>query len=274
MILISLTGFSQRKIKLTSFSNRSEIGVFFGGSYYLGELNQFKPFYRTKPAFGIVYRKNFNPRIAFKLNGLYGNIEGFDSDSPDKYQQNRNLSFKSRLIELSGQVEFNFLPYTIGDPETPFSPYLFTGLSVFYFKPQGQLNGQWIDLQDYSTEGQGVLPGKKNYASTQVSMPFGGGVKINLTNRFGLAIEWGLRKTFTDYLDDISSIYVQPEILKIANGTNAVTLSDPNSQNNEQTVDMTGYQRGNTKRKDLYSFAGIILTYRFGNDNNCYFKSK
>ena len=208
------------------------------------------------------------------MNAFYGNLEAFDSESGNKYQRARNLTFSSRIIDFSGQLEFNFLPYTIGDEETPFSPYLFTGLSLFNFRPRGLLNGQWVDLQGYSTEGQGLLVGKKNYSNTQVALPFGGGIKISLTSKIGLALEWGMRKTYTDYLDDVSTTYAPEEILKMAYGTDGVLLSNPNANKSQSDFDISGYQRGNSKRKDLYSYGGIILTFRFGNDNKCYFKSK
>lgn len=269
---LSFEVFSQRRIQLRTFTAESEIGFIIGGSYYLGDLNQFKQFYRTKPAFGLIFRKNLNPRYSLKLSALYGNIEAYDADSRDSFQQARNLGFRSKIIEASGQFEFNFLPYTIGDPETPFTPYLFTGLAGFYFNPQGSLSGQWVDLRDYSTEGQGLVPGKKTYSNIQVSWPFGGGVKMNLGGRFGLGLEWGLRKTFTDYLDDVSTVYVQPDILRIGIGDGAEQLADPSKQSEAQVVDKTGFQRGNPKRKDLYSFAGVTLSFRFGTDNKCHFK--
>lgn len=273
-ILLGSRCFSQRKINLTSLADKPEVGVFFGGSYYLGDLNQFSQFHRTKPAFGLVFRKNLNPRFAFKMNAFYGNLEAFDSESGNLYQRKRNLTFSSRIIDFSGQFEFNFLPYTVGDDETPFSPYLFTGLSLFNFSPKGLLNGQWVNLKEYSTEGQGLIPGKKNYSNTQVALPFGGGIKISLSKKIGLSLEWGLRKTFTDYLDDVSTTYASPEILKMVSGSNGVKVSNPNAAAGDPDFDITGYQRGNSKRKDFYSFGGIILTFRFGSENKCYFKSK
>jgi hypothetical protein len=272
-VFCSFWGFSQRKIKLNALSDKAELGLFLGGSYYLGDLNQFGQFKNTKPAFGLVFRKNFNPRFAFKMNGLYGQVQADDKQSGNKYQRVRNLNFRSKIIEASGQLEFNFLPFTIGDPETPFSPYLFAGLSIFNFNPQGLYNGQWVNLKDYSTEGQGLLPNRKNYANVQFAFPFGGGVKVSIHENLGIALEWGLRKTSTDYLDDVSTTYVSPQILKLVYGTDAVKISNPN-YSSTSGYDITGYQRGNSTRKDLYSFAGVTLTFRFGTDKKCYFKSK
>ncbi|HET6245511.1 MAG: hypothetical protein H0V01_03680 [Bacteroidetes bacterium] len=220
---------------LTGFSQGSELGVFGGGSFYMGDLNPNKLFYRTKPAFGLIYRKLLNPRYALKSNLVYGNLEAYDSDSNNPVQRARNLNFRTKIIELSGQIEFNFLPYDLGDPNYPFSPYIFAGISVFRFNPQAYINNTLVDLRPMSTEGQGASPGKSAYALTQLAFPFGIGLKISLANRVGLGIEWGFRKTSTDYLDDVSTTY-------------------PNS----------GLQRGNSKTKDWYSLAGIMLTYKIG----------
>ena len=104
--------------------NRSvDFGLFVGGSYYIGDLNQkhFNQF--TKPAGGVVFRYNINQRAALRGNFLMGTIEAFDSYSNSKWQRERNLNFKSPIRELSIQVEFNFLDYKIGGKGDPnFSP--------------------------------------------------------------------------------------------------------------------------------------------------------
>jgi len=235
---------------------KAELGIFLGGSYYLGDMNPSKPFAFTKPAGGLVYRKIINPRYALKSNLLAGSLYATDSKSNDPLQKNRNLHFKSLLIELAGEIEFNFLPYEIGNPRYPFSPYAFIGLAGFYFNPKAELGGSWHNLQPLGTEGQG----NKKYFLTQISIPFGLGFKVSLSKRIGLSCEWGLRKTFTDYIDDVSTTYPDPVALQNKAGTLAGQLSDP-SLNKDNTTH-TGYQRGNSKNKDWYSFAGITIGYR------------
>ena len=201
------------------FAQSSELGVFVGGSNYSGDLNS--DVYTVKfihPAVGLIYRHNWNPHYSFKSNVYYGTVSAYDVKSSDA-----NLSFESTLIEGSAQIEFNFFPYEIGSIDlSPATPYVFTGLAGFYFNPKSE-NG--AALQPVQTEGV-------KYSLIQVAIPMGMGLKFLLGN-FTLGLEAGARKTFTDYLDDVSTIYVK-----------------------------TGRQRGNSQDKDWYMFGGITLTVK------------
>lgn len=257
-LLATFSGQAQRNKK------SAEIGVFLGGCYYIGELNPIKHFNQfTKPAGGFVFRYNINTRFSARLNLLFGSIEGHDSFSDAEAAQQRNLSFKSPINELSGQFEFNFLDYQIGNEKRKFSPYLFLGIAGFKFNPQGQLGDNWVALQPLGTEGQGLDGGasKKKYKLMQISIPFGFGVKANLSKNIGLSFEWGMRKTFTDYLDDVSKKYYDPTLLAAARGGTAAVMSDP-SIGTDPNYSNTGRQRGNPTNKDWYSFAGIVLTIK------------
>jgi hypothetical protein len=210
-----------------------------------------------------VFRYNFNPRLSARGNILYGNIQGDDSHSSSAAQRQRNLNFKSPISEISAQLEFNFLNYEIGNEKSRFSPYIFFGIGVFQFNPKGELNGNWIALQPLGTEGQG-LPGgasKKKYKLIQPSIPFGVGIKVSLSKNIGLSVEWGMRKTFTDYLDDVSTTYYNPIKLAATEGITAALLSDK-SIGTDPNYTNTGRQRGNATTKDWYSFAGIVLTFK------------
>lgn len=243
----------------------TEVGLFLGCSYYIGDLNpvaQFNQF--TKPAGGIVVRYNANSRLAFRANALVGAIEGDDSFSNIPTQQQRNLKFRSNLYELSGQMEFNFLDFEIGNENKMFSPYIFIGLAGFKFNPQGEVNNRWVDLQPLGTEGQG-LPGaesRRKYKLTQFSIPFGIGAKISLSKYIGIALEWGMRKTFTDYLDDVSTRYYDPAAIAAKRGNNAAYLSD-RSIGTDPNYNNIGRQRGDPTTKDWYCFSGIALTFKF-----------
>ncbi len=249
---------------ISVFAQRNEIGVFLGTSYYLGDLTPSKHFLLTKPAGGIIYRYIFNPRWAIKMNVLYGNIEG--NDAVAKFNEPRNLSFKSRIWELSSQLELNFLPYVTGNTEEDyFSPYIFGGISVFRFNPKAEYNGTWYDLNPLGTEGQGTSEySLKPYSLTNISLPFGLGIKYSIGKIICIGAEWGLRKTFTDYLDDVSTTYADPAILSAENGPISAVLSDrsDNYGNN------TGHQRGNSGNKDWYSFAGLFITFKINESAN------
>ncbi len=264
VFIFIITVFSVFPALAQKHTKSAEIGIFLGGSYYIGDLNPLIHFNQfTKPAGGIVFRYNFNPRLSARANVLFGGIQADDSYSASAAQQQRNLNFKSPIIEASAQLEFNFLDYEIGNEKRKFSPYIFLGIGVFQFNPHGEINGNWVALQPLGTEGQGLDGGASNrkYKLIQPSIPFGVGIKTNLSNSIGLSIEWGMRKTFTDYLDDVSKTYYDPVILAAAHGTTAALLSDK-SIGTDPAYTNVGRQRGNPTTKDWYSFAGFVLTFK------------
>ena len=261
-------------ISLSVFSQRSEIGGLFGTSYYMGDINTSKQFYKPNIAGGIIYRYNLDPHWAFKLSALYGTVEGDDKD----FNNLRNLSFKSHIMEFSGQIELNFFGYYTGSKKHRFSPYIFTGISLFMFNPQGQLFDstvmelKWFDLQPLSTEGQGTIlkPDREIYSLTQIAIPFGLGVKFSVSKSICIGAEWGLRKTFTDYIDDISTTYVDNSALQAEKGPKASRLADrtpelidPDTGLN-RILNEDGMSRGNSETTDWYSFAGVTITFKIG----------
>lgn len=250
---------------LNGYSQYHEIGAMFGTAYYVGDLNPSSHIpAQVYPGGGLIYRYNFNDRVSFKANVLYGRVYGRDSDSDDEWRQNRNLSFRSDIFEVSGQVEINFLTYEIGDRSRPSSPYLFAGLSVFRFNPQAQYNDRWIDLRPLGTEGQGIKGYEDPYNLTQISIPFGVGFKFNIWRNIGGAVEWGMRRTFTDYIDDVSTNYVEPGLLEEENGPLAQVLADRSLAPLGPDGTNAGMQRGETNREDWYMFAGVMLTVKIG----------
>ena len=258
--------FAQRKEKSV------EVGLFLGGSYYIGDLNPTRHFSQfTKPAGAALIRYNLSHRLAARGSVFYGNLEAHDEFSSSPAQQQRNLNFRSSILEVSAQLEFNFLNYEIGNDKERFSPYIFGGLGGFKFNPEGEYKDEWIRLRPLSTEGQGLAGGaaKKTYKVVQISLPFGIGVKVNLAKNLALSLEWGMRKTFTDYLDDVSTRYYDPKKLEAANGEIAVLLADKD-KNKDSGYSNVGRQRGNPTTKDWYSFAGIALTVKLkGRKEKC-----
>jgi hypothetical protein len=249
-------------------AQRNEVGIYLGTSYYLGDLNPYKQFFLTKPAGGIIYRYIISYRLALKFDGLYGSVAGDDAKS--KADVTRNLSFKSNIFEASSQLEYNFLPYLTGSKgKDNITPYIFAGLAIFHFNPQAEYNGVWYALQTLGTEGQRTSDSNlKPYSLTQVSIPFGLGIKCSIGNNFCVGAEWGLRKTFTGYIDDVNSVYSDPTVIAAENGPVAAALSDRSIKSSGQND--TGLKRGNGK-PDWYSFAGAFITYRFktAGDKSC-----
>lgn len=248
------------------YAQRNEIGPFIGASYYLGDLNPSKHFMLSRPAAGLIYRYNFDHRWALKMSGLYGSVAGDDSKA--RFNQARNLSFKSPVAELSSQLELNFLPYLTGNTDKEyFTPYIFGGISVFRFNPKASYDGHWYKLQPLGTEGQGTsLYGTKPYSLVNISFPFGFGFKYSVGKYVCIGTEWGLRKTTTDYLDDVSKTYSDPKVLSTQNNSIAIILADRSGKENN-----TGMQRGNSGTKDWYSFAGAFITFKFktGGKESC-----
>ncbi|MAR40270.1 MAG: hypothetical protein CMD22_06390, partial [Flavobacteriales bacterium] len=247
------------------YEPNQEFGILGGTGYYIGDLNN-THFNNIRAAGGITFRKNFDRRFSFKSCILYTNVYADDAKSSDNINKNRNLHFKSDVIELSGQVEFNFLPYETGNSLYPFTPFVFTGVSLFNFNPRAEASdGQWYALQELGTEGQGTtaFPNRKKYALTQMSIPFGGGVKIGVSDDVNIILEYGLRKTFTDYIDDVSTTYagLPSEFDNIT-----IELSDRSLDGPQQA----GIARGDETNKDWYSFAGVTLSFRLkGNTKGC-----
>jgi hypothetical protein len=146
-------------------------------------------------------------------------------------------------------------------------PYVFGGFGLFHFNPYANdKNGSKVLLKPLSTEGEGFpeYPDKKNYTLWQPCLPFGGGVKKSLNDKYEIAFEFGFRKLFTDYLDDVSTTYVDQETLFFHKGEKAVEMA---SRNNSFTPHLAGEIRGNPNKKDWYYFAGLKLLMKLGNGN-------
>jgi Domain of unknown function (DUF6089) len=244
----------------------NEVGITVGCSYYIGDLNPYKHYGKnTKLAFGVVYRKNLTTRHVIKCNALFIQLESYDSNNGVNELTNRNLSFRNNIIEFSGQLEINFFDYEIGNSDRRFSPYLFGGLAIFKMNPQASYNGNWIDLQGIGTEGQGIDGYDEPYKLTQLAIPFGVGIKLNLAGDFALSAEWGIRKTYTDYIDDVSKTYVDFETIEKENGPLAAALSDRRLVKDFKSTESNQLQRGNPQYRDWYVYSGVLLTYRIGN---------
>jgi Domain of unknown function (DUF6089) len=251
----------------TKYDKSKEIGLLGGTSYYLGEVNPYKHFGGNLHfAGGLSFRNNHSRRWTTKASLLYGTVEAWDKDNSDPWIQNRNLNFRNQFYEGSFQVELNFFNYQIGS-ENNISPYLFAGMAYYQMKPQGYYKGNWYELQPLGTEGEGAPGGKEQYKLGGLSMPLGVGLKFNLFAVFGFSLEWGLRKTWTDYFDDISGVYADPTLLLDKNGALAARISDQSLIKERLDpisglYNNTGLQRGDSGRKDLYFFTMASINVR------------
>ncbi len=223
-------------MSIGTYAQHHEIGVFGGVSYYMGDLT---PGHFTIPGynFGLQYRYNINRRFAVRLVTHYGRING-DSKYDSESKRYKNLSFHSYIFDVEGGIEINFMEYEPGSKNHRFTPYIFGGLSVFTFNPKTDYQGVEYELQPLGTEGQGLTayPDNKPYKLAALAIPFGIGIKWSVSQKVSLNLEWGLRKTFTDYLDDVSTRYPDPTILRAEKGAVAAALS--NRQHEQAAIDM------------------------------------
>ncbi len=247
-----------------AFGQVNEIGITVGGSYYIGDINPKRHFPKhTGLTGGILFRHNLNERMALRFQGIYGTLEAYDSDSRDTTQWTRDLHFRSRLIEGSMIFEINFLKYrSRGKDSKRWTPFVFGGLAYFRASPQAYYNDTWYDLQPLGTEGQGTTarPGMDFYKVDQLSIPFGAGFKFN-AGRVDFQLEWGMRRTYTDYIDDVSGTYVDNDLLGFENGPLSAILADRSGLNNIPGYTNADRQRGDIHTRDWYIYSGLSITY-------------
>ena len=246
--------------------NTAELTLMYGGMNYLGDLNNQSAFGTVHMAGGVGVRNRLNNRWAVRVEAAYGSIS-----AEEDYIELRNLSFQSKIYEGSALVEFNFRPCGGGATDGNWTPYIFGGLCLFHFNPQATYVDSTgatmlVDLQPLGTEGQGMAayPERKPYQRLQVGLPFGVGFKWRISKSFSLSAEYGFRKTWTDYLDDVSTTYVafdDPTSL-------AAQMADRSGEVREGYVNAPGIKRGDDSLNDWYSYfhlsVGISLETLLG----------
>jgi len=255
------------KAQYATTASRSELGFLVGGTYYIGDMNPFMPYRNTHLAGGIIYRFNLYRGASFRGNLMYGKLSGEDSQAKSELLQERNLSFNTTLWELAGGIEFNYFPFQIGNDRYKGTAYLLAEIGLFRMNPKAiGDNGNEVELQPLGTEGQGTSFSSKNaYSLTQLTIPIGVGAKLSLGKKASINFEMGLRKTFTDYIDDIGSDnYADPEILAAENGPLSASMS-----NRSLSGDRFG-RRGDSATKDWYVFTGVMFTFRLGAPEKCF----
>lgn len=241
-----------------------EAGGWLGASYYLGDLNTNYDLSMPGLAGGVLARYNFNERLCMKISANYGKVMADDANSSNPFERARNLNFESILIDGTAQLEFNFLPYTHGSKDEFFTPYVFAGFNVFHFNPKTSYQGEMVELRPLGTEGQ--FKGEEYY-SVSGGLAYGLGFKVDLSYEWSLNFELSARSLFTDYLDDVSTVYAdKKDLLKLRNQT-AVDLSDrsidiPGVEGSQ--IGEKGTQRGNSNNKDTFVLLGVGLVYYFG----------
>ena len=198
---------------------------------------------------------------------LLAKVNGADSLIGQEDIRLRNLSFQSNISEFSLVGEFN----TFNMEYKRWSPYVFAGLAVYHFNPYtfDQQNNK-VYLKPLRTEGEGLPGYAKSYSLTQLALPFGGGIKYNISDNVRIALEVGLRRLFTDYLDDVSGNYADPNDLLTNVGQRSLDLSyrEDELANGDPNYPPKGETRGSPKYKDYYYLTGLHLTFTLPGSNN------
>ncbi|MFN8245641.1 MAG: hypothetical protein U0T56_04550 [Ferruginibacter sp.] len=246
------------------------------GKRFIKDLNLGK----TEMAMGAYFSVMYKYAIGLRLEASFGKVGAYDSilakvPTTDiaRARYNRNLHFRSNITEFSLMAEmhplFMFIDWSWREQEPPrYSPYLLAGIGYYSFNPQAQLGRRWVDLQPLSTEGQGFpeYPDRQVYKLKQINFPVGIGVKYELSSILNLRGEFVYRILNTDYLDDVSTTYIDPQAflnnLPANTAATAIELSD--RQRNKITG--PGGKRGSPAEKDSYFTFNLKLGLMIGRE--------
>ncbi|MFZ1259950.1 MAG: DUF6089 family protein [Chitinophagaceae bacterium] len=243
-----------------------EFGIGVGAAQYFGDLNTRARVNTAKLAASLFFRKNLGNYIALRLGATFAQLGYSDQyNTHNEYMYSRNLSFNSKVWEVTLQGDFNFFRFMPGEPQYSFTPYITFGAGIFSYDPYAYLRCEKVFLRPLGTEGQGssLYPDRKKYSAMAISIPFGGGIKYSFNERINIGFEVLHRFTNTDYLDDVSKTYVDPAAFPLnpdGSTSNAQLLSDRSFELGEP-IGIPGRQRGNSKQKDQFVTAMVHITF-------------
>jgi len=241
-----------------------------GTSNYQGDLREKRyTFQDAKAAFGIGAAYDLTDHISLRGLFTFTSLRADDKDNSDPSLVLRNLNFRTSIAEFSGSGQY----FLFNTETSRVNPYVFVGIALYHFNPYTyDTLGAKTYLQPLGTEGQGLslYPEKKMYGRTQVAIPFGGGLRFTVSDNFSLGLEIGMRKLFTDYLDDVSTNYADKAALQAARGPKAVELA---YRSDELKTGNPVYPAGGTKRgsptfQDWYYITGLTANFRIHTQGN------
>ena len=239
------------------------LGVQGALSSYQGDLQPNSFSFSQSGKWGSIWvRKPISSHFSVKAGLGMGNIQAADANNRD-YLKLRNLSFKSSIQEAFLELDFTIL----NADNNRFLPYLHGGVSVFHFNPYTyDAAGQKYYLQPLGTEGQGLpsMPGTKLYKLCQPALTVGGGIRYAISRNVTIGINASQRKTFTDFIDDVSGAYADEAELLQLRGPKTVELAYRGDElGNGSGYPKAGEQRGMPTEMDWYYFAGLTLEIKF-----------
>lgn len=289
-------------------NERHHIGFGIGAAGFLGDLGgrdqvgsqDFRDFdfAAIRPSFQLGYKYLLLEDLAFNAQLSYGFISGNDKYTKEPYRNNRNIHFRSPVLEFAPTLQWFFLSSFVDRARyrritrvsSPivfnYSAYLFLGVAGFYFNPQGYFSADeyrdlewrtvpdnqipadgWYNLKPLRTEGQAFFDTRQEYSRISFSIPFGLGLIWRINRDIALGLEFGFRKTFTDYIDDVSKTYVDPAIYQqMFDDPGKIALAEyftnPAINTLSEIVTAPGQQRGSPYDSDTYLFSFISIHYR------------
>jgi opacity protein-like surface antigen len=239
---------------IVSSAQQVRLHLMGGFANYNGDIQQkLVTFQSAKGAVSIGGTLNITDQLAIRGDASFAKLQGDDKNNKKPQLRSRNLNFQTIIQELSLLAEYDFR--NLNDHK--FSPYIFGGIGLYHFSPY-TFDGAGTKnyLIGLRTEGEGILPGVKEYKTKQFNFPMGGGIKYALSDDIRVGIELGFRLLRTDYLDDVSGAYVDQNVLLAAQGPKAVELAFRGDElkDNPQAYPAGGSQRGNKNANDFYYF--------------------
>lgn len=259
--------------------NKKEVYFGLAAAQFLGDLGggdgpgrQLSPadmdFPATRAGLNGGFRYRFAPRFATKTNFNFSLVSGDDANAGDPGRRARNLHFRSVIVELSQQLEFIFWysenvkssKKAMGSYFNNSSQaYLFAGFGAFYFNPQAEYNGEWVNLRPLGTEGQNMSDGPAPYGPFSFSVPMGIGFKTTISPFWRIGFEIAYHKTFTDYIDDVSGRYYHDMAALAANNPMSAALANRVDPSLNFVAD--GKRRGNPEDNDALVYFNVHAIY-------------
>ncbi len=250
------------------------------GTHFLKDFN----YQVSRQVIGIGLRYKTNRYWAIKGDLYWGEVGGDDALSKEPFRQNRNINFKSIILEASVRFEGYFtkeqqghlyrLKNVHGMKRRDIQAYFFAGVGAFYFNPKGKyIDGNYYALRPLHTEGEGLPGGPREYSPVAICIPLGLGAKIALDQKWSIGIEYGIRYTTTDYIDDTSGKYYNNDVIRSNYGNVAAYFANPSLAKYPASLDTpgtpsnydqaaTGQERGDPKYKDAYMFMTVNVNYK------------
>ena len=255
-------------------SQKLHTKIHFGAFYYQGDLTP-RPvdmsFGPGNICWGVSSGIDLLDWVSINGRFMMGQISGSDSYALDAQKKARNLSFASSLYEygIYSDIKVNKIWKSLDKYKLRL--YITAGINLIHFNPKAYYQGKWIELQPLGTEGQ-LMPssGKKKYSLYNFSRPLGIIVEFDINKNLAFGMEVSPRKTWTDYLDDVSSCYINYDEMVSAGNPMGANLANRMGEflNAEPVRVPSGTSRGTPDKNDWYTHFGMYFKYSFGNKNN------